>query len=269
MSLSCKADALLSPEMPSANTNTTSRRSAPYTIPARNEVTGLRERITTSKATRDKFMNVGKPRKVVKPRSVPLIKRLDPEYREMIAEDQHEHDKSLARKRRWAEEIQQNSLLKRLNVKKADKLPLLQRITSEEPPSTSTTYRIPEKKIRKISTDKRHDDYKVLINATQTRLDSLYKRIKEEEYDLTQHPNKHIQERYESVAKLIDYVDQVVGIFKDKDLSTHLTNADWRKLKRDVKAIGRISFDNLDRRWDFIAESLAELEVKGAFSYLL
>ena len=269
MSLSCKADALLSPEMPSANTTTSSRRSAPYSVPARNEVTGLRERITLSKASKAKFTNVGKPRKVVQPRHTPLIKRLDPEYRAMIAEDQREHDESLARKCRWAEEIQQKTLFERLNIKKAEKLSLLQRIELEDSPlDLSEAYNIPAKKIRKHSTDKRHDEYAKMANATDRRLTTLCRRIVEEGYDLTQHPDKVVRERYESVTRLVDYVYQVAVLFKDKDKTRHFTNRDWRKLKVDFKAIGRVSLDNLDRNWDFIAKSLAEIEAGGAFNYL-
>ena len=53
----------------------TSRR-APYTVPARNESTGLIERIAVSTETKMKFKDVGKPRKVVKPNNIPLIKRI-------------------------------------------------------------------------------------------------------------------------------------------------------------------------------------------------
>ncbi|KAI0083779.1 hypothetical protein BDY19DRAFT_910328 [Irpex rosettiformis] len=254
--------------MPSANSTTSSRRSAPYTILARNEVTGLRERISITSATKAKYANIGKPRKVVKPRCTPLIKRLDPEYREMIAEDQHERDESLARKRRWAEEIQQESLLERLAIQKAEKLSLLERMDLQYPGSPYASYSIPNKKIRKISTDKRHDDYLTLVNTTAERLNILRQHLVDEGTRLSQRPSERIKERHQSVAKLIDYVDQVVDIFRDKDLTSGLTHSDWRALKRDCKAIGRVKFDNLDKRWNFVAQSLANIEVGGAFSYL-
>ena len=57
-----------------ANKNTSRR--TPYTVPARNESTGLIERISVSAETRMKFKDIGKPRKVVKPKNVPLIKRI-------------------------------------------------------------------------------------------------------------------------------------------------------------------------------------------------
>ena len=78
--------------MPSANTTTSSRRSAPYSVPARNEVTGLRERITLSKASKAKFTNVGKPRKVVKPKNVLLIKQItDPKEHMLLYREYERH----------------------------------------------------------------------------------------------------------------------------------------------------------------------------------
>ena len=56
-------------------TKNTSRR-APYTVPTRNKFTRLIERILVSAETKMKFKDIGKPRKVVKSKNVPLIKRI-------------------------------------------------------------------------------------------------------------------------------------------------------------------------------------------------
>ena len=56
--------------------------------------TGKYEKIHLSLQTRRKFANAGKPRKVVKPKNLPLIKRFDPEYQALMA---REHEEECAR----------------------------------------------------------------------------------------------------------------------------------------------------------------------------
>ena len=89
----------------------TSRR-APYTVPARNESTGLIERISVSAETKMKFKDVGKPRKVVKPKNVPLIKRITtPEERFNL---NRAFDQDLDRQQMAAEHRRLQSLRERL-----------------------------------------------------------------------------------------------------------------------------------------------------------
>ena len=68
--------------------------------------------------------------------------------------------------------------------------------------------------------------------------------------------------------KVMDWVDQLLHVFLTPGESDGFTHGDWRRIKRDLKLIGKIDFDNIDRRWDFISESLAELVDNGLFDYL-
>ena len=244
----------------------TSRR-APYTVPARNESTGLIERIAVSAETKIKFKDVGKPRKVVKPKIVPLIKRITtPEER---FELNRAFDQDLDRQQMAAEHRRLQSLQERLEKREADALRLSERLGLQLPePEPVPTYSIPKQKFRKVSLTKRQRDYLVMVRATAERLAGLRIRVDEEGEILKNHPDYNVQRRYESVAKVMDWVDQLLNVFTTPGESDGFTHSDWRRLKRDLKLIGRINFDNVDHRWDFISESLAELVANGLFNYL-
>lgn len=218
----------------------------PYTVSAQNYVTGRRERITISVPTQEKFHQVGRRRPVIKPKNVPLIKRFDPEFTAAIMA---EHEQELADKRLCANLLQKRRLLDR--VEGAVKLPLADRIA---PPSAP--YKPPQPipsdlHFRKTKLMSRQREYLEMLDAVFKRVTPVYKKVKDTGTG-------------EKIVELFDVLDQISGMF-ERNETDGFTHKQWRQLKRDFKAIGRI---DMNRNLDYVVNSLTDFYEGGAFSYL-
>ena len=219
-----------------------------HTIVARNCVTGLLERITPSKEIRDRFKNVGKPRKVVRPKNLPLIRRIDPEFQAIKAQ---EHDEDLARmamlscllikKHRLEDRIALN------NTPAGSPLPVQQEIQFNIPDS------LPQFKKTKILN--RQEEYNRMLEATAIRLQRLYDRLVVETKNDDEPAIPHI----DKLRAIFTRFDNINRSF-DEEYQQKLTHSQWRALKRDLKRVGKIDMTSLGTRWRTICMTLVEQE---------
>ena len=224
----------------------------PYSITALNEVTGRRERITISAEALSQYSHIGRPRKIIKPASVPLIKRLDPEY---TAAMDAEYEQHIADKRLLASLLHKRRLIDRID-KDAEKHSLLDRLT---PPSTP--YELPKPvpktiKFRKTHLMKRQSEFKNVLTPTLQRVLSIYKKLEGKEKE---------EKEYHKVKELLSFLEQIATMFETNE-TDKWTSKDWRLFQRDCKKIKHINFK---KDLEYRIKSLASVYDSGVFKNFL
>ena len=218
----------------SSSSSAKSARRSHHSVIARNEETGIQERITITQDTRERFKHVGQPRKVVKPIVRPLIKRiLSPEY---IAERDAAYEADLVYMRQVADIIAQ----KRRLEERLQNPPLLSRISAARPETPEPVEPEPEKvlpKFHKTKHTRRYTDYAKMVDAAAKSIDRLrvhwkksYDRLEEELV-----PNGTLQLAHERTGSTLCQVDRFLLLW-NKGVPTW-THKEWRYIKRDLKAI--------------------------------
>ena len=208
-------------------------------VHARNEPTGLLERITISDPHR--FDSVGKPRRVNNPAHKPIIHRpYDPELAQQSQDD-----------------INRLSLLARLTHERR----LLDRISEPAPPlieriapAYEAPQPLPDVHFRKTKIIERTKNFTTMFEATATRLEPLMQKVQafEEEEGGT------IPER-KQLSQMLDGLDTLYYELEAK--APKLSNKHWRFIKRDLKRIGKVSFHDLSTRYKEIVSELVALHI--------
>ena len=223
---------------------TSSRRN---TISARNEATGLLERISISRETIDKFANVGKPRRVYKPVVKPLIKRFDPDFQAEINAQFEQHIDHLKESAQAvADKQREERYLSFLNNMQLQ-YPLDPYVPPEPLPK--------ELFFRRTKILNRCTEYTNMLEATKKRLKPVKAKLLREEalFKRFNSWDKEKREVSDKIHSLLDCLDQIEGWLKDED---QITNATWRRMRTDFHTIGRISLKNLNKNWLYIKMSL-------------
>lgn len=249
------------PKVTNAPTPSSSSRANKHTVIARDEVTDKVEKIRISAQIRARYANVGKPRKVVKPKVLPLIKRIDLEFQ---AEKSLEYDEHIERLRLQHEYVVQKRLIEQLSD---NPLPLADRIAPKEieVPQPVPAKELPQFKKTKIML--RQNEYYVLFDAAAERLQSIHDKWKTEmarNLSLAS-PDGSLTHRYEQMGRVFAKFQEVNQAFQD-DYQGKLTYAQWRYIKRDLKEIGKVKIHCLHARWDIVSTAVAGL--RNLFEYL-
>ena len=220
--------------------------SAKRTIYAKNEPLGLLERITLTNP--HQFDDVAKLRKVYKPYHKKTIHRpFDPE---LAAEGQHE--------------IERKALLGHLFAK----LSLLDRISEPSPPLITrlgparpeyvAPPPVPDIHFRKTKILERIKDYNVMFAAAADRLEPLFERVEREGQGLSE----------DTKAKLKVMGDGFDNLYHGlEEKAHHITNKEWRLIKRDLKKISKVSFSSMGSRFPDICREIAELDLTFVYAH--
>ena len=203
-----------------------------HSVLARNEVTALIERIDISRDIRERFADIGKPRKIAPPRSTKVKPHvLTLEERLNLAE---ETVTEMAEKHLLHDLIKERNRLDHLTT---TPIPLIDRITParEEyhPPAP-----IPDQlKFRKDKILKRIEEHKPMFEAVKARLGPYFNQLAEDMTGELIEPadNHKIWQWWGQFQDLYDNIDNV---------GHDLTNKEWRGVKGAMRRIGRISLTN-------------------------
>ncbi|KAF9798064.1 hypothetical protein IEO21_10790 [Rhodonia placenta] len=208
-------------------------KAKPFIITAKHEPTGLLERIAIHNM--HKFDDVGKPRRIVRPTILPLIRRpFNPERAEKAKRDIEE----LALR---AHLFKKQQLLDRISDPAP---PLIDRIDMQAGPSYK--YEPP-----KLLPDIHFQRTKILLR-TSDRLEPVFAQMEKEEGNLEP----------EVVAKVRRMGDGFDELYHGLEKKAHrLTNRHWRVIKRDLKRIGHVFFEDLSSRLPEICNQLASLNI--------
>ena len=229
--------------MPKANKNTIRAWDESKPVP-------LLERISLSKETRQKYADVCKPRKVVKPKSgKPVIHPLTLQERLELVREREE----------WCAE---RALLSRITLERArliDRIEARQAPLEVPPAPEKEEYKPPAPlpegiKFKKTAVLHRIKDYDVLISATRQRLIPLFKKLNEKE-----HAARVPEEVMDNIWKWWDRL-QTLGDELDK-IGPDIKVTQWRHFKGALKRIGKVSFKDLDSRLPEICNELAKLNI--------
>lgn len=223
----------------------------------RDELTGVSERIHLSRKTRQRYANVCKRRKIVKPTTTPLINRVDPEFQ---AAKTVEHKENLARMRELSQLLQKRRLLDRISDSKpslADRIDPISNLTLMYP-------RIPVKELpmfKKTKIMRCQDEISTMIDATAKRLGRVYNKVRAEHSSLLVcvPARPDLEQRYTRILKLVGRFN-TLNIDFTVEYQRNLTGSRTWSIKRDLKAIGRMDFHLIHKRWDEISTKLASFE---------
>lgn len=226
---------------------------AKYSITAWNERVSLAERITPSKAIRTKYVDFGKPRKVVKPKNKKVVTH------PLTLEERLEIRKEVET------ETAERSLLSRLTLERRKllleddlpPLPLIERISAPEyqPPAP-----LPNIDFHKTKILKRIKEFEPLLEATKARVDPLFKKLQEDDDD--EHLGIAGRVPLDDRNILWKWFNRLDSLYSTLDTRGHeLTNHEWRDLKGALKRIGKVSFKDLDSRLTEICKELVKLNI--------
>ena len=225
---------------------------------AMNKATRHYECIFLTKETCSKFAKVGAPQVTKYPQLPPKVPHssLSPEeWAEIKAEREADYASQ--------------SLLSRLTIQKLkleDRLsdppvPLIDRISTP----TYKEYHIPPPIPKSLHFHKtklllRIEEFRPLLLATLTRVGPFFSILnledKKEALGMTAGIPLEVREQLWVWANRLEY------LYSNLETEGHkLTNAEWRKLKKACKEIGRVSFEKLKDRLPDISTKLAELEI--------
>ncbi|EED83348.1 predicted protein [Postia placenta Mad-698-R] len=212
-------------------------KAKPFIITTKHEPTGLLERIAIHNM--HKFNDVGKPRRIVRPTIKPLIRRpFNPERAEKAKHDIEE----LALR---AHLFKKQQLLDRISDPAP---PLIDRIDMQAGPSY-------EYKPPKPLPDIHFQRTKILLRTSDRqadRLEPVFARMEKEEGSLE-------PEVVAKVRRMGDGFDELYHGLEKK--ARRLTNRHWRVIKRNLKRIGHVSFEDLSSRLPDICNELASLNI--------
>lgn len=224
-----------------------------HSVIAQNRVTMLYERITPNKDIRDKYKDVGKLHHVRKPKPVVVITpKLSPEeYQELEAE--------------YREEMLRKRLISRITLherKLADRIsspppPLIQRIAPAEPEAPAPPTELP--KFHKTKILKRIDEFNIIFDATHKRLRPLIERLQVE--DELEDEDKHVRVEIDTRRMLWEFWDWLQLAREQDEFKHELTNAQWRKMKGNLKRIGKVDLSDLENRLETICNDLVALNI--------
>ncbi|KAI0346053.1 hypothetical protein BDW22DRAFT_1417420 [Trametopsis cervina] len=93
----------------------------------------------------------------------------------------------------------------------------------------------------------RQTEYNRMFEAAALRLGPVYDRLLQE-LNKPSIPGL-VKERYDRIVVLLGQFSKVNLTF-DEEYQGKLTHSQWRRIKRDLKAIGRCNLSNLDTNWD-------------------
>ena len=198
---------------------------------------------------------------MVKPKNLPLIQRIDPEFQ---AEKTQEFEEHIERLQLLSQYVTQKRLLERLSNSQPS---LAERI---EPKDIEVPQPVPAKELPRFKKTKimnRQNEYYVLFDAAAQRLQIIHGKWKiEMARNLQSTPSdESLTRRYEAMGRVFSRFQEVNQAFQD-EYQGKLTHAQWRYVKRDLKAIGKVEIKALHSRWDKISMAVAEL--KDIFNYL-
>ena len=232
-----------------------------YSVTVRNDTNlakPLYEHITPSKDIRLKYANLCKPRRYFKPKterpkSTPLT---DNERRQLMEE--------------WVEEVAVKAVLSKLVLekRKLERKSLLDRI--ERPPlelrlSTPAPEDFEQPSLKGMHIPKkkyleRLKEVCPVFDAVKTRLEPIQLKLNEEDkrenLGLTTKTTSELRDR------LWDLLNDLEDCYKDyKERGRRWTHAKWRKLLGALKKFRRVSFENLEERFEEICKELVALDV--------
>ncbi|EED77152.1 predicted protein [Postia placenta Mad-698-R] len=218
-------------------------KAKPFIVTAKHEPTGLLERITIHNT--HKFDDVGKPRRIVCPTIKPLIRcPFNPERAEKAKHDIEE----LALR---AHLFKKQQLLDRISDPAP---PLIDHIDMQAGPSYEyePPKPLPDIHFQRTKILLRTSEYNEMFAATADRLELVFARMEKEEGSLE-------PEVVAKVRRMGDGFDELYHGLEKK--ARRLTNRHWRVIKRDLKRIGHVSFEDLSSRLPEICNELASLNI--------
>jgi len=227
---------------------------------AMDKSTGLYEVIKLSKANRVKFAKIGAPNFQKLPVLVPLDKGppLTPTESEELSGHHQEHRETLSLLSRLT--LERKTLEERLSDPPTP-LPLIHRL-SDKPKPIHIPPPIPKTlKFCKSKLLKRIKEFKPNLTSTLVRLQPIAKKLNEEAerekmgLPITVSPEVGIRlwDIYQRLEKLEEKLDTI---------GHTLTNAQWRKMGVSLRSIGRVSFENLAKRFPEVCKELDNLDIQ-------
>ncbi|KAK7434120.1 hypothetical protein VKT23_020344 [Stygiomarasmius scandens] len=228
---------------------------------AKDEYTGLRFRITPSAQNRKKFSKVGRPQRCDKccPHSCSC-------YNYPWPRNRHTPDETRTLQLSSEEDIERLGKLASL-ISLRDRLssppptsPLIHRINLSPPPVHIPPPIPNDIHFRKTKLLNCIKEYYVMMDATRLRLDPIAKKLIED--DERQHLGLEVKVPREVRDKTWEVIEKFNEYYEKLDTVGHkMTNKKWRLLKKAVKAIGGVSFTDLDSNLHSVCNNLLGLEI--------
>ena len=231
-----------------------------YTVSAKNEPLSLVERVTPSKAIREKYSKPFTPRRQSKPKvERPHIRPLTVEERkQLLAEAELEK----------AEKTLLSQLV--LARRKLDKKSLLERISVPLELRLSDPSRHPEYEYKPVNLEGLHfvkdaylqrlEEVHPMFEAALIRLEPLFKKLNLEDSREDQGlPTRVPANVREKLWVMYNDLHAVYDAYDTKGRTWY--NKKWRRLIGALKRIGKVSFERLDERLPEICDKLVELNL--------
>ena len=149
---------------------------------------------------------------------------------------------------KWHQQQQQQTLIERLDPPPPPSPSLLERIEVPPPEHKPVPQNI---KFRKTSILHRVQDYTKLFEATTERLNPVIRKMDYLE-----------QTEGQDFSDIKEWVGRIDELYQNLESYAHdykLTHKQWRMIKRDLKAIGGVSFHKLTDRFSEICQDLRNL----------
>lgn len=224
---------------------------------ARNEITGVREKITPTEETRLKYVNLCKPRPVYKPKNKKVV------VTPLTAEEQDEVD------REWALEMAARSLQSRITMErrleerlgdKISEVPLVERLSA--PFEYQPAPPIPDDiKFRKTKILKRIEEMKTPLETVKQRFDPLFLALKEEDVRISQGLPERVPIAHRNGCWRV--YDRFQEIYDSIEVEGHnWDNKHWRYLKGTLKKFKRIRVENIESRLAEICKQFYEENIR-------
>ena len=227
-----------------------------FTVPAKNEPLGRTEYITPSKDIREKYKDLGAPRRYPKPKfNKHKPRTLTEEERKQLLQEAEARaqENALASKLFFEKQkLKQKSLLERISI------PLEQRITGADyeykPVDLSNLHFTKNAYLKRLS------EVAVMIDAVMGRLAPLVTKLNDE--DAREDLNLSTRVDPEVRQKLWVMYNSLQDVYEEYDTKgKEWYHKKWRRLIGALKRIGKVSFERLEERFPEICNELVALNL--------
>ena len=232
-----------------------------YSVTVRNDTNlakPLYERITPSKDIRIKYATLCKPRRYFKPKTErPKATPLTDEETRQLREE-------------WVEEVAMKALVSKLvqEKRKLERKSLLNRI--ERPPlelrlttPAPEDFQQPSLKGMHIPKKKylaRLEEVRPVFDAVKTRLEPIQLKLNEEDKREDQGlPTRTDSDLRDKLWAMLNDLEDCYEDYEEK--GRKWTHAKWRRLLGALKRFKKVSFENLNERFEEICKELVDLDV--------
>ena len=232
-----------------------------HSVIARNDITALYERITPSKAVRNKYKNVCKQRRYPKPHTAKVI---SPNITsEELAEIQQEYQQHVADK----------SLLSRLLTEYRqleDRIsnpppPLIERIAERDeykPPAPLSK----DINFHKTKILKRIKEFKPVLAVTLERLDPIFLAFEDDDEREEQGIAPRVPKATrDALWKWQQRLEEIFTNLEKDEVGHHIGNKNWRVLGGICKKIGTVSVKDSEKRLVEISNDLLSKKITIPF----